>query len=362
MVEVSPMSDVVEPVAPAVASAPEIIQTSMSAINLFERCRRQYMYQEVRGWQPRTASRAMVLGTGYHAALASGYRGVQQYDAWYRDDANNGTWNADDRAAEFLKHALKEARDVSRDRDGKLLGLNDEDHDLLEDMVSYWFEQMGRKDLDAIEEIVSVEEPAYIQVGQYLIRNTLDLSARYTEYPESLVIEDHKTGDPDNTKEFLGLDTQTRFYYVAARGKYGKVLAFNHTFVDREVPPGFGHRPLTTPTGKERSAATLKGMQDPNRYVQRTFTPLSDRQLDAFTNEIVDLIQEIEHAKESGRWTRTKIKVGPFACAHCPFFNPCQAELDGKEVGEGAAAMMYILKDSPEWHDIEAGKTALELK
>jgi hypothetical protein len=151
-------------------------------------------------------------------------------------------------------------------------------------------------------------------------------------------------------------------YYIAGRGKWGRVLQFQHTFVDREVPPGFGHRPLTTDTGKARSAATLATMQKPEKYIQRTFTTLSDATLDAYTGELVDIIQEIDHAKATGRWMRTPIKVGPFACSHCPYFAPCQAERSGKEVGEGAAAMMYILPGTSEWNDIESGKTALELK
>jgi hypothetical protein len=364
------MSDVVEPVALAEAvteglaphvEAPEIIPTSMSALGTFQRCRRQFMYQEVRGWMPRTASRAMVIGTAYHAALAAGYRAVQQYDAWYRGDAQNGTWSADDRAAAFMEHALKEVRSVDVDRDGKKLGLTDDDRDLLEDMVKYWFEQMGRLDLDNIDDVIAVEEPVYIQIGAYLIRNTLDLVVKYRDQDQP-AIEDHKTGDPDNTKEFLGLDFQTRSYYVAARGRWGKVLQFQHTFVERDVPPGFGHRPLTTDTGKTRSPAVLASMQKPEKYVQRTWTTLNDESLDAFTGELVDLVLEIDHAKATNRWTRTPIKVGPFACAHCPYFAPCQAELAGKEVGEGAAAMMYILKSSPEWADIESGKTALEIK
>jgi CRISPR/Cas system-associated exonuclease Cas4 (RecB family) len=329
----------------------------MSELSDFDRCRRKYYYNYIRGWVPRSASWSMVIGTAYHAALSAGYRAVQQYDVWYTGDA----WIAEERAAEFLKAACAEAEHVKVDRDGKQLGLTREDRELLDDMIRYWFEQIGKEDLAAIETVLSVEEPAYIQIGNYLIRNTLDLCVKYRDQPDP-VIEDHKTGDPEGSKAFLRLDIQTSAYYVAARGKYGRAMFFTHTFQDREVPPGFGHRPLTTASGKERSRKTLEDMSKPTRYIQRTFTPLNDAVLDAHTQELVDIIQEIDHAKATGRWTRTRIKVGPFACAHCPYFAVCTAERDGQEVGEGAAELQFILRGGEEWKALEEGRTILEVQ
>jgi hypothetical protein len=219
---------------------------------------------------------------------------------------------------------------------------------------------MGKEDLEAVSEIVVVEEPLYIRIGRFLIRNTLDALVRYRETGE-MMIRDHKTGDPAASKEWLPLDIQTGCYYVTVRGHYGKPLAFEHTFIAREVPPGFGHRPLTTESGKKRSNTTLESMLDSRRYLQRVFTPLSNEVLDAYTNEIRDLVLEIEHALERDRWPRTPIKTGPFACSNCAYFDVCKAERSGKEIGF-TADIMFITRESEEWRDLESGKLALELK
>jgi predicted Zn-ribbon and HTH transcriptional regulator len=344
---------------------PEVIETSMSAIDTFGRCRRKYLYQEVLGWQPRSATWAMVIGTAFHSALAAGYNAVREYDVHFihrTEDRSNNT-----RALAFIEAAVKTATSVEFDRDGKKLGLTIGDYELLEDMVRYWFEKVGEADLARIEEIMFVEEPLYVQIGPYLIRCTVDLGFRYIGQPE-LTLKDHKTGDPEESKAWTLFDTQTSTYYVAATGRY-EVSRFQHSFSDRSVPPGYGHRSLDTETGQKRNKKTLENMCRQERYVAdastdpECVTVLSKHQLAAYTEELVEIIQEIDHAKETGRWTRTKLKVGPMACSKCPYYGPCKSERDGNaRMSNELASTMYVIRGSEEWHALQSGNLELEVK
>jgi hypothetical protein len=177
-------------------------------------------------------------------------------------------------------------------------------------------------------------------------------------------IVDHKTGEPQKVASWIYLDTQTPIYYIAAKGKHGQITQFRHQWTQREVPPGFGHRSLQTNTGKDRSKATLASMQDRDKYVGVVKTELNDEQLTAYTSELIDIIQEIDHCKETGRWLRrSPIKVGPMTCESCPYFEPCVAERMGQPpMSESLAATMYVVRDSAEWTAYQTGKIALEVK
>lgn len=333
----------------------EVIETSMSALDTFSRCRRKYFYQEVLGWIPRVATEPMEMGTLYHASLAAGYRAVREYDRRVMEGAlKNRTDN--DRALAFIEAAVLEAGNFEYDRDGKKLQLTSKQRTLVEDMVRYRFQEVGERDLLNIEEVISVEEPFYLQVGRYLIRSTLDAVVKYFDQP-SPMIKDHKTGDPEEGKGWIALDVQTREYYVAARGKFGHVTQFSHEFSARDVPPGFGHRSELTDTGRKRSKETLESMKDPKRYISAWTTELSDAQLDAALVEIIETIQEIDHCKETGRWTRSRIKVSPMACTKCPYFETCKAELEGKpRMTDEFASQGFLIRGSDEWKEMQANK------
>jgi hypothetical protein len=339
----------------------------MSTLDTFQRCRKKYEYSEVRGWNPRSGSRAMEIGTLFHACLAAGYRAVREFDKSYAQFAN-GNWAEGDETASasrgltFLAAATPAAFSFTHDRNGVALGLTREDRELAEDMVNYFWENMGREDLKQIREVLAVEDPGYIQIGDYLIRATFDLVAFVLDeqYP---VIFDHKTvGDVKIALDFLELDFQTRTYYSAARGKYGPIGRFTHTFVNRDVPPGFGHRSLLTATGKKRPEKTLASMQDPNNYLRRSHTPLSDRQIDAFEAELIALVGEVDRATSAAYFPRTPIRGNYPGCAGCPYKAPCASELDGNEVAPAAVDLMFIVRGSEEWQALRAGKTALEAK
>jgi hypothetical protein len=335
-----------------------LVETSMSALQTYMDCPRKYMYGDVRGWLPRTASRAMLLGTLYHVGLQMGYEAVREFDSRpHRSDRLTVLAN---RRRLFRERAIGAVYATETDRDGKALGLTQKDRNLVEDMILYACDQYLMDDLDRIEEIIAVEEPLYVNIGRFSIRCTLDVVARYVGNTEP-TLKDHKTGDPTESKAYLAIDWQTRMYYIAARGKWSKAMQFEHRWQGRDVPPGFGHRSLVTETGKTRSAETLQRMQDPTRYVGEAIpTLLTDSQIDAATREVVDVILELEHSYETDRWLRRRVKTGPMACGGCPYFGPCTAELNGENYFPGVGE--YIIRGSDEWEALRAGKLALEAK
>jgi hypothetical protein len=349
----------------------------MSAFDTFSRCRKKFDYQEVRGWIPRSRSWAMTIGTGFHICLAAGYAAVRDFDAAYRVFAQcEDAWPEQDpnasaaRALSFISAATEAAYNAKHDRDGMALGFAKEDHELLEDMVRYFWEHLGAEDLKTIWQILSVEEPAYIQIGDVLIRTTFDLVASVVTNIssegvftlETPVVFDHKTVGEDAVQQalsFLQRDFQTRAYYSSARGKYGKPTRFVHTFVARVVPPGFGHRSLLTPTGKTRSAATLVSMQDVNRYLRRESTPLSDAQIDAFEGQLVKQVADVERAKIENYFPPSPIKGHYPGCDGCPYEGPCAAEIDGRDVPLAAIDLSYILRGSDDHKALLAGRLEL---
>jgi len=339
-----------------VAAENTLIDISMSDLATFKTCRKKFDFSFVRGWYARTASKPMLIGTAYHAKLAEGYRAVQAFD---RTTPYGAAHNL--RAVTFLEAAVAHEPDV--DRDGRSLGLDQGDYELLEDMVRYWFQEIGEADLREIEEILAVEVPHFITIGPYRVRCTLDAVVRRVGETFPSVV-DHKTGDPQTAPGWIYLDTQTSTYYVMARGTYGGVAQFRHQWQDRDVPPGFGHRSLLTDTGKERSKATLASMQRPEKYVSVVKTELNDAQVDAYTAELIDIIQEIDLCKTTGRYLRREpIKVGPMKCESCAYFQPCQAERMGQPpMDESLAAMNYIVRGSAEWKAWHEGQIVLDTR
>jgi hypothetical protein len=342
-----------------------VILTSMSTLDTFARCRKKFDMQELRGWIPRTGSKAMHIGTGYHIAVAEGYKAVREFDVEYkkfRGDPDAWAEQEDHasaaRSMAFVGAATTAPYRIKHDRDGVTLDLSKEDRELIEDMVAYFWQEMGAADLKTITEILAVEEPVYIQIGRYVIRNTIDLLARVVG-EDGPIPFDHKTvGDVKMALNFLARDFQTRSYYSGVRGKYGKVPRFVHTFVNRDVPPGFGHRSELTPTGKTRNAKTLADMREPTRYVRRESTPLSDSQIDAFEGSLVKMLADIERSITENYFPPSPLKGNFPGCDGCPYAAPCAAEIDGREVGPANAEMLFIVRGSEEWQKLQDDKLA----
>lgn len=328
----------------------EVVETSMSALGTFQRCRKRFRYSEVLGWMPKSVPTVMEVGTLYHAALAAGVRTLVHMPP-------DGAFNT----AFFVDTAVGVAYSLEVDRNGMKLNLDQGDREMVEDMVRYSFEHFWKAEIAKWDRILAVEEPAYIQIGRYLIRNTFDLVVKYRMDVEpegdvvlagrSVVLDAKTVDDPRTSRDWIPLDFQTRSYPLAARGRWQQPFPFKHVFVAREVPPGFGHRPITTETGKARPKATLERMSMPENYVQSVVTDFNDHQLDHFERKMVGVIMEIAQAEVNASYPESPIKVGPFSCGGCPYYAPCTFEMDGNP--EQFQPMLYIQRGSPEWQALQ---------
>jgi hypothetical protein len=318
--------------------ASDVVETSMSALSNFQRCRKRWRYSEILGWIPKTVPTYMEIGTLFHEGIAAGNRTLV-----------HGAPNGDYDTSNFLEAAIHAVYTVERDRNGMALHLDQGQREGIEDMVRYTFENWLREDISKWKHIRAIEEPAYIQIGRYLIRNTFDCVVTYKdEFGGDDVVLDFKTCDDANdSKGWITLDFQTRSYPLAARGRWGRAFRFKHIFQSRDVPPGFGHRPLTTESGKKRSKDTLERMQNPAQYLQAAETNFNDAQLDHFEHKLVKLVMEVEHARITNNYGETPIKTGPFSCSGCPYVSPCEFEMDGND--ESFQPLLYIEKGSDEW-------------
>jgi PD-(D/E)XK nuclease superfamily len=320
--------------------ASDVVETSMSGLSNFQRCRKKWRYAEIMGWIPKSVPTVMEIGTLFHEAMAAGNRSLV-----------HGAPNGDYDTSNWLEAAIHAVYATERDRNGMPLHLDQGQRENIEDMVRFTFENWLREDIRNWKQILVIEEPAYIQIGRYLIRNTFDIAVSYKgeggEGLEDVVLDFKTCDDPTDSKGWIPLDFQTRSYPLAARGRWGRPFRFKHIFQSRDVPPGFGHRPLTTETGKTRNKAALERMQEPARYIQVTETAFTNEQLDHFERKLVGIVMEAEHARVSNSYPETPIKMGPFACEQCPYHAPCTFEMDGG--AETFQPLLYIEKGSEEW-------------
>lgn len=328
----------------------ETIETSMSTFGTFQRCSKAFWFKEALLWEPRSVSKAAQIGTLFHACMAKGLNALREYWPNIQHSPQLITEC-------FLAFAPLEAYKIERDRNGLPLDLDQGDRETVEDMVRFYWQEYGAKRYsEDVAEILFVEEPCYIQIGRYLIRNTFDALVRLKSGGEE--IEDYKTvDDPREGKEWLAQDFQTRSYMLSARGRFNRLVPFRHTFVRRGVPPGFGHCPLTTASGKKRSTKELERMQDPAGYIQTLLSSennIDDAALDHFEKKLVLLVAEAERTRTLGIFHETTIKAGPFSCGNCAYQQPCALEIQGRDPREGFNDLNYIVRGSEEWNALEA--------
>lgn len=322
----------------------------MSSLGTFQRCRKRFRYSDILGWMPKSVATVMEIGTLYHGGLEAGIRTLVHAPP-------NGDYNT----AFFVDAAVNAAYTLDVDRNGMKLNLDQGHREQVEDMLRYSFEHFWQAEIAKWDHILAVEEPAYIQIGRYLIRNTFDIVVKYKGDVEpegdtplagrTCVLDAKTVDDPRTSKDWIPLDFQTRSYPLAARGKWGSAVPFKHVFVARDVPPGFGHRPITTETGKARSAKTLEAMSQVGGYVQTVATDFNDAQLNHFERKMVGIIMEIAQAEVNASYPESPIKMGPFSCGGCPYYAPCTHEMDGNP--EQFNPMLYIERGSPEWNVLQ---------
>lgn len=311
--------------------------TSSSELGAFKSCAKSYDYRYNKMLVPKNANKNMAIGTLYHQGQAAGYTALQTAMAtpalmWDKDEL-------------FLTAALREVmRPDPRDRDNLPLGLDPDDVQATWDMVLYNWQHAGR--FDEIEEILGIEEQIFIEVGGRPVRGTIDLRVRIAGQME---IWDHKTtGDITLDQTHLPLDLQTHLYYLGAWKHYGLAYRFIHSFQrrfdfvsDQRVgPPNWERQDGTRPYLLTKSGKAATRSDDPNDYVRRVPTPLSERQLVAFERGLEERLQLLRYHELTNIWPRNDSKMG-FGCGACPYYSICTNEADGREVNPALFDMLF---------------------
>lgn len=316
--------------------------TSSSELNALKACPKAYQYRYRDNLVPLTSNKNMTIGTLYHQGEAAGYLALQAQLQGLR------TKNLSDA---FLDAAIREVeRPDPRDRDGLSLGLDPDDVQAVVDMVTYNWQHVGR--FDEIEEILGVEEQLYFRCNGRLVRGTIDLRLRIAGQME---IWDHKTtGDISLDQTHLPLDLQTHLYYLSAWKQYGLAYRFVHTFQrrfdftsdTRVGPPNWQRADGSTPYLLTKTGRAATRSDDPNDYVRRVATPLSESQLRAFERSLEERVQLLRYHELTNIWPRNDSKMG-FGCAACPYYAPCTNEADGREVHPALFEMLFQKIPSP---------------
>ena len=263
---------------------------------MFQRCPRKFYYRYVLGLEvPKT--KHMEFGTDFHKMMQAAYSAI-------RDKSD----------PIIAAHAA---------------GSNDP---LLHDVFDYYWEHVGSK--DEFDEILSVEEPVNVVVGDARVKAMFDLTAYRGG---RTVLMDHKTVTTIAEEYlFLPLDFQVRMYSYLAHTTYPGEVDFIYNIVRREVPPGFGSRSEKTKSGRPSKAS-----QRPEDYLKRIRLTMSRTEVEAFRDRIDELTWAMKRAANSGVYLRVPIKSGGEACGRCPYYTPCVAEMRGQVLDKGMLSMIY---------------------
>jgi hypothetical protein len=158
-------------------------------------------------------------------------------------------------------------------------------------------------------------------------------------------IHDHKfVGDVGNALDFLPLDTQMLFYEAIMC----EILIFLGDFDDveliydlhrRDVPPGFGHRPLKR--NKDGSVAKNNASRDPDDYVKRS-APIrhSTKERGAIVrNIVIPLLSDVWDYRQGRNrsFQRRLIKTGGEACSNCYAQARCTHDILGRHMPDFSA-------------------------
>ena len=285
---------------------------------------------------PIGASDTLQWGSLFHLVAQEYYRGLQK-GLSEQSALSNAHWIIDNTSV--IENKIHGNTSIT---------LDNKQLESMHDVLDYYYRETMSK--DQWDEIVKVEDPIYLVIGYQghpvlRIRSTIDLLARKNG---RLVLVDHKTtGDVEQNVTFLGLDFQVHEYPLSVRAYYDEDPLFIYNMIARDVPPGFGRRPLTTDTGRARNAETLANMQRPERYLRREAIAYSEQQYNAFQIALVQIALTMQFEGNSGIWPRRVIKMGGMACDKCPYFEPCKAELDGRRLEDMQALITMAFTRDP---------------
>lgn len=278
----------------------------------FAGCRRSWMYRAIRGWEVESLGRNADMGTAIHAGLAEFYKHPGGYDS---------------------SVAFRTATDLK---------LSYEDACKCQDVVLFFLEH----DDTEIEGILTVEEDTDLLIPELdlVIATHFDVAFMEKGF-KAPVIRDHKTKDDIPSKyDWFDLDWQMKVYQVAGWKKYGEPCAVEHNLIRREVPPGFGHRPLVNEIHDSKGRIYNKkstASTDPAKYLKKIRFEKSEATLQHYYKEIVRTAEEMLYAKANPK-TYNFNRQSSFLCDGCPFLVPCLREQDGEELPISLVNQLYL--------------------
>jgi hypothetical protein len=143
----------------------------------------------------------------------------------------------------------------------------------------------------------------------------------------SFVVRDYKTTSNVRVSPDFTLDFQTLFYELLAYHTWGRPVEFEHEFIRREVPPGFGTRQVRLK--KDGTAAKNNASTDVDDYLSRVRHTRSVAELEAFEKELREILLGIENSKARGYFLRSPDKQN---CPRCPYYRTCYSDLVGQKM------------------------------
>jgi hypothetical protein len=317
-------------------------ETSTSELLTLAKCPKKFEYRYRRGLIPQDGPAAMNMGTLYHAGAAAGYQAMKTMGVatgW------PGLW---------ITSAINEVTKKNPvDRDGVLLGLSDENVQVVCDMLNYYEENMRIN--DNFLEIVAVEEPCTFSLNGYTIRTTMDLLTLNQQ--RQYEVFDHKTsGDIAADQSHLPLDLQLRIYYYSVWKRLGFVPSrfvhnysrrFDFSGAQRVGPPGWSRPDGTYPYRLTAGGKVATRSDDPNDYVRRISTPLTLNQLQAFERELTGKLGMLAYHDMTKNYPRHDEK-GPMGCGGCSYYSLCTTEADGHIPNPSLLGVLFkTLQDAP---------------
>lgn len=296
-----------------------------SDIATYIRCERKFHYKCVQNLPEGPSTKNMSEGTLLHHGLAEMYRSQSLSDAMTAldDMARSGKYTYHDEEKDLARDAC-ESETVNR----------------LCDVLAFYHQHAFAATM-AGKEVYAIEKPFEYEL--FGIDGTFDLVLRHLDRPV-FEVHDFKTVSLVSTAlKFLALDTQMLQYEVLANRALGPrevrdplgnpigkaQIEMVYNIIRREVPPGFGSRPLTTKSGAKSSAS-----QNVEDYLYQHRFAHSEAEVEYIEDAFVKTTlaaQTIYSLNASHAFIqRRTIKTGGEAChTSCPYFARCCAELIG---------------------------------
>jgi hypothetical protein len=231
--------------------------------------------------------------------------------------------------------------------------LSSEDINLAYDMCLFYYENRGHS--DPIGRLLSVEEeivlPIKTSFGSFEITTHCDLI--FEDSDGVIVVRDHKTKDAlPSDYSWFDLDVQMMIYAVAAWRKYGVPCRIEHNLVRREVPPGYGHRPLIN-EGIDKNGKPYKrrstASTDPTDYMRRFSFIKSEDTLLEYEARIAEYLEEMHGFGGLPVASAYSRSPGPL-CSYCPYQTVCIRELGGEVVTDREASILFNTPQEGQLH------------